>query len=672
MTASLGDMALTASVLIAAGAFLAAISAGRFDSDRWMKLSRTLVVLFAIIVTLACAVLIDLLLKSDFRTTYVAGYTERALPWPYKLAAFWAGQEGSLLLWTWLIAIMSAVAVFQQRKNRLAQSAGTTATLAGVSLFFAALMLYAANPFAQSAQTPPDGHGLNPLLQDPAMIAHPPMLFVGYAGFTVPFAILVGALVARRKDTAYLLPLRKWVLVSWLFLSIGIVLGAQWAYIELGWGGYWAWDPVENASLLPWLTATALLHSIIVQQQRNTFKGWNAALIACTFLLCIFGTYLTRSGVIQSVHAFPESLVGKFFLAFLIVCVVASVVILFVRRDMLVGENKIESLLSKEGLFLATNALLVLMTAVTLVGTIFPLISGPFAHEPVSVGPPFYNHVVVPMAMILLAMMATGPLLVFGPGAAGKLGRMAVVPGLVALIALAVAIVLGLHDAWSLACVAIVTFAVCSIFVDLGRVVINKWRLEGPGLIGHVIMTLDANHRRYGGQLVHVGMLMVMVGIAGSSLFGQTHQLSLTPGQPVKVGRYEITLSKLEEIREGHFTAVQASVMLQPPSGDPIAMRPQVRFYDKSEQSNTEVALRWTLREDVYLTLAGWDANGTSAGIQAMVNPLVSWIWIGAGVLTLGALFGLLPRMFPEPRAAAGIALPITAPGNALPKCTSQ
>lgn len=653
MTASIGNWSLTLAVLVGAGAILAAAASLRLDTPGLLRGARWLVGLFAGLMTLACGALVYALANSDFSIAYVAGYTERALPIGYKLAAFWAGQEGSILLWGWLLAVMAGVMVFMQRRRSGTEPAVTLITLTAVCTFFAALMVYAANPFSLLGSPAADGRGLNPLLQHPSMIAHPPLLFVGYAGFTIPFAMLLGALAARRTDNDWIMDTRRWLIFSWLFLSVGILLGAQWAYVELGWGGYWAWDPVENASLLPWLTATALLHSIAIQKSRGMFKRWNALLIIATFALCIFGTYLTRSGVIQSVHAFGESLVGTFFLVFLILCVLASLVMLAIHWKLLAPQRQLDSLLSKEGAFLAVNVLLTIITLTVLIGTIFPLISGLFKAEPISVGPPFYNKVVAPMAMLLLGLMAVGPLLRLGrPGAALTLRRLPI-PMALALVSVVAGVVWGLRDGWSLAAVAIVAAAVGAIGVDLVISLMARRSEKPENPLTGLVRLIDANHRRYGGQLAHVGMLLMMIGIVGSSVFGVDEQLQLVPGQTATIAGYEVAYHDLTERRGPNYTAVQAHVQVTGTDGRPTTLHPQMRFYDKSsaDRPHAEVALRSTLVRDVYVTLAGWEDGGKLVALEAIVNPLVSWIWIGGAVLSIAGLLCLFPPMIPEPKA---------------------
>lgn len=651
MIEPIGTYSLSLAVVAAAGGVLAAIMAFRFDSHAALVWARRLMLAGAGLTTLACGALMAAIINNHFEFTYVANYSERALPIGYKIAAFWAGQAGSLLLWAWILAAMTAVLINQQRKQRGNETAITLAVMGVVNAFFAALILFAANPFITQllpGAAAVDGHGLNPMLQDPGMIAHPPTLFIGYAGFTVPFAMLIGALVAGRKDDAWILATRKWLLFAWLFLSVGIVLGAQWAYIELGWGGYWAWDPVENASLLPWLTSTALLHSIMVQQYRKSFRLWNACLIAGSFLLCIFGTYLTRSGVIQSVHTFPESPIGRFFLAFMGVCLVVTVILLIARKPYRLSDTALEIGFNREGAFLATNILLVLMTATVLIGTIYPLISVFFTGQPVSVGPPFYNKVVLPMALALLALMAMGPALSYGPSDAKRLFMRLRLPLAGAVAAMGVAWVMGLREPWSLAVTAIAALGIVNVFNDM---LVTWWKIVRATKakpISAMARMIDDNHRRYGGQLVHLGMMMLMVGVAGSSIYNAKTTVQLKPGESATFAGYTMTLEKLGEERRGNYTAVQATVHLANKDGATDTLLPEVRYYDKTEQPNTQVALQMGLRRDLYVTLAGWEQNGSVVALQAIINPLVSWIWIGGIVLAVGTIFAMTPKLLQQ------------------------
>ncbi|MCC6679656.1 MAG: heme lyase CcmF/NrfE family subunit [Phycisphaeraceae bacterium] len=647
MTALTGDAVLSMALLVAAGTLLAAMLNVR--AARWMLWAYTVLILGA------GAVLLTALLQSNFKLIYVAQYTERALPTAYKMAAFWAGQQGSLLLWAILLAVMSAVAAVQWRGRSAREQTAALAVLAVTNGFFAALMLFVrdADPFTAYAvgKTPADGFGLNPLLQNPSMIAHPLLLFVGYAGFTVPFAMLAGALAGGERSDAWLVTARKWLLFSWLFLSVGILLGAQWAYVELGWGGYWAWDPVENASLLPWLTATAVLHSIGLQLQRGMFRRWNAALIGTSFILCILATYITRSGAIQSVHAFGDSLVGPVFLGFLLLSIITVVGLLAWRWQLLEPKHTLERLVGKEGAFLAVNVLLVLITIVTMYGTMHPVLAGLFKENPGSYGPEFYNHVVVPLGLLLVALMSVGPLLIIGSEAGKTLLQGMIIPGVLSVIAIGVTVVMGVHNVYALLCVALTVFTFVNVLRGLLKAAIDRMKLHDEGLALALLRALDGDHRRYGGQTVHLGMILIVVGVTGSSLFSDKQELSMKAGDSVQVAGFTVRYDGMEQLRHANFTAFDAAVTLTDAAGNSSVLHPQVRYYDKSEQPNSEVALLTNLKRDIYITLAGWEDNGKLAAIQIIVNPLLLWIWIGSVVLTLGGTLCLLPRLCPQRQA---------------------
>lgn len=654
MISTIGNFSLSATVLVAAGAILAAAASVRFRSPAYLRAARYGVAGLVLLLSVAAAGLLIALLKSDFRLEYVGSYTEQGLPWGYKLAAFWAGQAGSLLLWAWFLAVLCLIAVIALRRLGGTEGAVAVAVKALVIGFFAVLLLFTANPFALvDGPVPADGNGLNPMLQDPGMIIHPPLLFLGYAGFTVPFAVMIGVLAAGREDNRWLALVRPWLLVSWIFLTAGIVLGAWWAYIELGWGGYWAWDPVENASLLPWLTATAVLHSIMVQQHRGMFKVWNTSLIALTFILCIFGTYLTRSGVIQSVHAFPESLIGRFFLVFLVACTVGSAALIVLRLRALRSEHRLEGLVSREGAFLLGNILLLIMMLATLIGTIFPLLSAPFG-ESITVKPAFYNKVIAPMGIMLAALMAMGPVLSFGRSAASKIARSMVVPGIAATLVIIVLWISGMRSPWALLCAGVAALGTFAVLAGLLRSVSARRRSTGENLIAAAVRLVDRDHRRYGGQLAHLGVMMIVLGVVGSSLFVTKQTVQLRPGESVEVDGRTLTFLGIDFVREVNYDAARATLTLADADGTITTLQPEKRLYDKWQREfNSEIDLRSTLREDIYVILAGWEQRGEMTAIQILVNPMVLWIWLGGMVLCAGGLFSLLPRLLPRPAPAA-------------------
>jgi cytochrome c-type biogenesis protein CcmF len=647
LTSVMGNLVLFLAMLASVSAAALALASVRLESARLLTLSRRAMIAAAGGFMLAAMALMLACINSDFHLEYVAKFTDRVLPGSFKMAAFWAGQEGSILLWGLMIAVMAVIATTLWRQRPGKEYAVAAAALGIVCGFFAALLLFAANPFTLNEVIPDDGRGLNPLLQHAAMVFHPPALFLGYAGFTVPFALMLGIVAVRRADSEWLWEIRRWVLAAWLFLSVGILLGAEWAYVELGWGGYWAWDPVENASLLPWLTATALLHSMFVQQHRGMFKLWNVSLLASTFLLCVFGTYITRSGVVESVHAFGKSLIGTFFLLLLVSAALASIVLIVRARKSLLGERPPEVLVSREGFVLAGNVLLVLMTLATLVGTIFPVFSGLVSAQPVSVGVGFYNKVVVPPALVLLAMMAVAPVLGYGAKQADLLAGKLAVPAIAALVAAAALWLRGVDDLWALACAAIVAAGLVSIILDFLLAVRKQTASSGESALRLALRTIDANHRRYGGQVAHIGMLLILAGMAGSSLFSRKGQVETTAGQVVATEAGKLNLRDLMMVKGGNYEAVRALVTLTEANGNRLLMAPERRFYNQDE-SNSQVAIDSNWRRDIYIVLSGWDhsQNGNSVvSFQVIVNPLVSWIWLGGFVLAAGALIGLSPQV---------------------------
>ncbi len=666
----LGANSIALSLLAAVAALFAAVMAGRRGDERWLNVGRWSLAAFAVLLGLASLALLNALYYSDFRVAYVASYTERALPAGYRLAAFWAGQEGSLLLWAGILAVMNLVAVRHWQREGLTERATLMGVLALVSAGFAALLMFAADPFRLLPSAPADGYGLNPLLQDWAMLLHPPTLFLGYAGYTIPLAMLIAVLVAGRSDNRWLSIARPWLLFSWLLLGIGILIGALWAYVELGWGGYWAWDPVENVSLLPWLTGTALLHSIIIQQRRGMFKKWNAWLIFATFLLCIFGTFLTRSGIVESVHTFgsskiselvialfsigsidPRELIAPLIMAFLAAATVAGAAVLVWRRRLLASEHKLEDMVSREGAFLALNFLMVLATAIVLVATIFPVISSSVAQESVRLGEPFYNRVVVPVLLVAIALMAVAPLVGPARRMKEKLATALPRPLIGAALATGLALLAGLSNPWALLCVFIGVLAVLLLATDLIQAARLQQR-QNPEPLGRAMLgVMDANHRRYGGHLVHLGVILMMAGVAGSSLFNEKYELQLAPGQQKQAGEYTVSIERLREVRQGHYTAVETTVSVRDGRDRTVQLVPQTRFYDKAEKPYGEIALHSTPVKDIYITLAGWEEGGRRVALQILINPLTMWIWIGSVVLCLGATLGLLPPLLRRAKA---------------------
>ncbi|HEX5385209.1 MAG TPA: heme lyase CcmF/NrfE family subunit [Gemmatimonadales bacterium] len=592
------------------------------------------------------------LISHDFNIEYVASYTSRNLPPYYIVSAFWAGQKGSLLFWAVVLSIFASAAQFltsRRYADLLPYVAGVTSS---VVAFFVSVMIFAANPFARLAFTPADGRGLNPQLQNVGMVIHPPMLYLGYISITIPFAFAVAALLSRRLDTGWLHAIRKWTLVSWLFLSIGITLGMWWAYVELGWGGYWAWDPVENASLLPWLTMTAFLHSVMIQEKRGMLKRWNLGLIIGTFLLSVFGTFITRSGVISSVHSFTQSNVGYFFLAFLVAAAVLSFTLLYTRWPLLEAEVQLDSVVSREAAFLFNNLLLVGIAFSVLWGTLFPILSEAVRGTKITVGAPFFNRVNVPLGLLLLALTGVGPLIAWRKASLNNLRRQFVAPGLAGLATLAAFLAAGMRDPYPLIALALAGFVAGTVVQEFWRGVRARVRIHAEAAPVALVRLIGRNRRRYGGYIVHVGILIYFVAFAGMA-FKQEREATLKPGQSVDVrspfgytyrfthmgvSQYEalnrvVSAATVEVSRDGKRIGLITSEKRQYVDG---LKRPTF-------EPSTEVGIRSGLREDLYVVFAG-SVNGSEEAVYRFnVNPLVWWVWFGGFVLAFGGIVTMWP-----------------------------
>jgi cytochrome c-type biogenesis protein CcmF len=648
----LGEFCLWAAALV--GVWCAVISlSGRWQGRPELQatVSRSPFALFGCLVVASLA-LWQGLISHDFNIEYVAAYTSRNLPSYYIVSAFWAGQKGSLLFWAVVLSLFGCLAQAltpRRYADLLPYVAGITSV---VTVFFLAVLLFAANPFERLPFTPPDGRGLNPQLQNIGMVVHPPMLYLGYISITIPFAFAMAALLSRRLDTGWIHAIRKWTLVSWLFLSIGITLGMWWAYVELGWGGYWAWDPVENASLLPWLTMTAFLHSVMIQEKRGMLKRWNLALILGTFLLSIFGTFITRSGVIASVHSFTQSNVGYFFLVFLIVAGVAGGTLLYTRWPSLEPEAQLDAVVSREAAFLFNNLALVGIAFSVLWGTLFPILSEAVRGTKITVGPPFFNRVNVPLGLLLLALTGIGPLVAWRKASAANLRRQFIAPVSAGLGTLAVLLALGIRDLYPLMAIALGGFVAGTVVQEFTRGVRARMRMHGeapPLALGRLVAR---NRRRYGGYVVHVGILIYFVAFAGMA-FKEEREATLRPGESVDLRSafghtYTFThvgISQYEALNR----LVSAATVEVRVDGRRVGLITSEKrqhvdsFGRRTFEPSTEVGIRSDLREDIYVVFAG-AVNGTEQAVYRFnLNPLVWWVWFGGGVLVLGGLITMWP-----------------------------
>jgi cytochrome c-type biogenesis protein CcmF len=735
MPAEVGSVALALAFLTTLFALVAALL-GRHGDRRWVTVSRRSVYgVFALLTF--CVVLIEIAFaNNDFSYKVVQQHSSLETPPFYKLAAMWSSQEGSLLLWAWVLSVASSLALFATRDKLREIVPYATAVLAGVGAFFTGLMLFAGgvNPFSTLSPVPSDGIGLNPLLQHPSMMIHPPMLYSGYVAFTIPFAFAVGALITRRLDAQWIRATRRFALIAWAFLGFGLLLGARWSYTELGWGGYWAWDPVENAALMPWLIGTAFLHSVMVQEKRGILKVWNACLIVATFSLALLGTFLVRSGVLQSIHAFGESTVGPYLLVLIAVVLIGSTALIVSRLDDLRSRKRIDSLASRESVFLINNLLLVALTATIFWGTFFPLISEFFTGAKSSLAAPWFDRYTTPLAILLVLFTGIGPLLAWRRISWGVAKRMLVAPAVVAALT---ALVLALatdaaRKPWALALFAFAAFALTGLAQEFWRGAAARRSLAGGSMPAALAAVVSRNRRRYGGYIVHAGVAVLLIGIAASSSFQTNRELHLRPGQSAVVDGRRVTYVRPTARVDGlAFTA--GAVLRVRHGGSEFTMHPTRSFYRPTGvgtstissyfdgEADSDIGLRagagsdfWTavqpgiggvlrraraadrgfdacvrgapgtpsqcrtvaatmraalgnpklrpvaLAEIERLQLAtaqriarGYVAEGTRAAFKVIINPLVTWIWIGGAIALAGALIAIWPSRGPR-RVPAG------------------
>jgi cytochrome c-type biogenesis protein CcmF len=591
---------------------------------------------------IAGGALLYLLLSRDYRVEYVYQHVNRFLPTVYVVSAFWAGQEGSLLVWMWFLVLLTASLILWKRIWAAPCAPYVLATMAATQAFLALVLILLSNPFATLPGPPLEGRGMNPLLQNPWMVLHPPVVFLSYAAYTVPFAMAIGGLAAGRLDPDWLRAVRSWALFAWLFLGTGIVMGAWWAYLELGWGGYWGWDPVENSSLVPWLVGTALLHSLMMQERRDTFRSWNLWLIGLTFALVLFATFVTRSGVIQSVHAFGLSAIGTYFLAYIGLCVGTLGVLWGRRRSELGKPYAFRELLSRETSLLLTNLLLLGTALVVLVGTLFPVLVELIQGQQAALDTTFYERTVGPLALLLTALIGICPWLAWGATSSQRLRRTLPFPAAGALLTGTIVFALGGNEPAALVSFVVCAFVGLSLLETFYRGTVNRLARTGEAIPLAFLKAVGSSRRRYGAHIVHLGIVLIAVGITGSSLYQEEVQVALAPGEQIDVGGYTLHYRDLisEELPDRQRFAAVVSVS----NGDRqlATLRPEKAFHWNVEQWVTEVAIRSTLKEDLYLILAGSDQDGL-ASFRILINPLVAWLWVGGGMLLAGGVLAWWP-----------------------------
>jgi cytochrome c-type biogenesis protein CcmF len=649
-------------------AALALLSVWRQRPD-WLASAHRAALLTWPLVSLAMGGLIYLIATNHFELDYVASVSNRAMPLYLKVTAVWGGQAGSLLFWGWLMASFSGAAMLRKWERDQALMPYVVFVTMVTLAFFLGLVATYENPFARLWQTtsgetltrllqpagtlafiPADGRGLSPLLRHPGMVFHPPMLYIGFVSFVVPYAFAMAALAARQTDDAWIRTTRRWTLVGWLFLSLGLILGGRWAYDVLGWGGYWAWDPVENAAFMPWLTGTAFLHSVMLQEKRGMLKKWNMSLIILTYALVIFGTFLTRSGVLSSVHAFAQSAIGPAFFVFILLTFVGSLLLLFREWDNLKSDNQFDGLLSRDASFLLNNFLFMGITVIVFLGTVYPMVSELVTNTKISVGPPFYNQTTGPVFAALVLLMGVCPLLAWRRTSARRLGRVAAVPLIITVVFLIVLVVVGIRSWGALLGLGISLFVAITTVIDFGQGILARFRMAASGQqresVWQAIGTLiDRNRHRYGGYTIHLGVVLMAIGIIGTNFFQQQTQGQLKQGEQLVLGQYMVTYKTLTDQMVDADKEVTSATLAVYKNGQYVGdLHPSREFYLSSGEPVTIPGVRNSVEDDLYIILASWEQiSAGSATFKIYLNPLINWLWAGGLVFILGTLVAAWP-----------------------------
>ncbi len=645
----IGEYALILALVVSIYSAVVSALGGKTGSRQMVKSSEYALLAAFCLHSIASLVLMRALYIGDFSLEYVYDYTNAELGRFYALSAFWAGQKGSLLLWAWMLGLFSSIVIWQNRNVNRKLMPYVVSILSTTLTLFSFIIVFSAPVFERMPFIPPDGHGLNPMLQNPGMIFHPPSLYVGFVAFTIPYAFAMAALISRNLGDIWIRTTRRWTIFAWMFLGFGNLLGANWAYVELGWGGYWAWDPVENASFLPWLTGTAFLHSVMIQEKKDMLKVWNVILVAITFILTMFGTFITRSGLISSVHSFGASTVGTYFGFFLLSVMVFSAYLIITRLPLLKSKNELDSVLSREASFMFNNLILLGAAFAVLWGTTFPMISELVRGQKITVGAPFFNEVMVPIGLLLLLLTGICPLIAWRKASWVNTRKNFLTPLAITLTGAATIWFAGIHDFLPL-----VSFTIC-VFVasTIGTEIIRGVRARAGGgkenVITAFINLFGRNKRRYGGYVIHIGVILMFVGFTGS-WYNLEKQAALFPGEIMKIGDYTLTYVKSDHTRPKQTLDKVVATMLVEKNGEKLgyALPERNIHYTKdvrgnmSPQPTSEVAIRTTYKEDLYLIFAALNENG-SATFKAHVNPLVKWLWLGGVIIGLGSMLVLWP-----------------------------
>ncbi|HEU4564697.1 MAG TPA: heme lyase CcmF/NrfE family subunit [Gemmatimonadaceae bacterium] len=644
MTGALGYSAVLVALGIATIGMIVAVIGARTDNAALVRSAYSAVYTNFALLSIATLAMVYGLVTHDFSIQYVAQVGSRSTPLFYTVISLWSALEGSILFWGFVLAGYSAAVVYFNRRRPGKLVPYAAATLLGVGIFFYILLAGPANPFAPISPVPPDGPGPNPLLQNHWLMGiHPPLLYLGYVGMTVPFAFAIGALLSGEIDAEWIKLTRRWTITAWGFLSLAIMAGMWWSYEVLGWGGYWAWDPVENASFMPWLTATAFLHSVMVEERRGMLRVWNLTLIIATFLLTILGTFLTRSGVLSSVHAFTEGTIGYYFLAFISVTLLFSLVVLLGRSTELKSTGQLDAAASRETVFLINNLLLTAFTFTVLLGTLFPLVAEAVRGVKVSVGAPFFNKMTVPLCMALLFLVGVGPALPWKRASAEQLKRQFIIPGVVAVVVAVLSVVLGTRNPYTVLAFAFAAFALYSNLREFGAGAWARMKAHGESAPVALARLVRANNRRFGGYTAHIGVLMMTVAIAASSTFRNEHEVTLKRGESTTLGPWTLRLDEVWGRQEPQRFAVGADVAVARDGNADGVMRPRMNMYPMSDQPIVTPAVRSRASGDLYLVLMSFERDGSHATLRIISEPLVPWIWLGGMIVFLGAFISWWP-----------------------------
>jgi cytochrome c-type biogenesis protein CcmF len=599
------------------------------------------VIAILVCASMAMLSLFYLLATSQFQYEYVTDYTSSELPVIYKLTALWAGNSGSLLLWTFFLVLYTVMIAFSRKMRGNPMGPYISAILLGNIVFFFLILGFVAKPFVLLDQVPIEGHGLNPMLQNPGMIIHPVTLYLGYVGLAIPFAYAMAALILRNVDDFWIKMTRRWTIIAWLFLSLGNIFGGQWAYVELGWGGYWAWDPVENASFMPWLTATAFLHSVMIQERKNMLKIWNISLIITSYALTLFGTFLVRSGVLTSVHAFANSNLGLYFLIFMGVMVIGALYVLMSRYNLLKrSAGEFNSYISKESSFLINNLLLVGAAFGVFWGTVFPLVSEAVRGTKVTVGMPFFNTVQAPILLSMMFVMAVCPLLAWQRSSLKNLKKNFLIPAALAVAAMVLMVVLGIQKAWAVIGFGVIVLLFITHFLEFYRGVKARRKMTNEKVYLSLYRLMTKNRRRYGGYIVHIGIAFIAMGIIGSQNYDVQTMKTVKLGDSIELNDYRINYERLDQKREGINDIVYAEMTVFKNGKRIGTIQPEKVFYGNWDQPSSEVGLISSLKEDLYVVLSDWEDDGKATFI-VKINPMITWLWIGSFMIVIGSLFAV-------------------------------